>query len=132
MERQIELENLFTRCSRKEEAQKLLEACNDSKTFISIHDTQGMYLSVSETCQGFTGYSPQEMVGTSAYDHFHSEDFQAILKSHAKITIKPEVDMVDYRLRMKDGSYKAVRSLSKKIIGESGAEFILAFTIERE
>ena len=131
MEEQVELENAFLRCTTENEARNLISSCKTGNLMISIHDTQGMYHEVSDSCKGFVGYEPKKLEGTSAYYYFHPEDFQAILKSHAKVTIKPEIDEVIYRLKNENGHYQEVRSLSKTLKANSGSEIIIAFTIQR-
>ncbi|MDB4656109.1 PAS domain-containing protein [Flavobacteriales bacterium] len=131
MEKQVELENAFLRCTTENEARDLISACKKGNLMISIHDTQGMYYDVSDSCFGFLQYTPEKLNGTSAYDYFHPEDFQAILKSHAKVTIKPEIDEVMYRLKNANGVYQGVRSLSKTLKDNTGKEIIIAFTIQR-
>ncbi len=131
MEKRVELENAFLKISNEKEAVRLLDGCKEGDLMISIHDTQGMYIRVSESASTLTGYSSEELQGNSAYDYFHPDDFQAILKSHAKITIKPEVDDVKYRLKKADGELVSVQSLSRTITDNLGKEIIVAFTAKR-
>lgn len=124
----VRYENEFLSVKSRDEAKKLMEGCQSSEVMISTHNPDGIYNDVSGSCKDFVGYTEKELIGTSPYDYFHPEDFQKILKSHAKITIRPEVDRVEYRIKQKDGSNKHVRSLSRQIKDPSGLEFILAIT----
>ncbi|MGB1317307.1 MAG: PAS domain-containing protein, partial [Flavobacteriales bacterium] len=99
MEREVELENAFLKCSSVGDAEKLLEKCKSGDIMVSLHDANAVYIRVSASSSELIGYAESELVGNSGYDYFHPDDFQAILKSHAKVTIKPEVDEVEYRIR---------------------------------
>jgi PAS domain S-box-containing protein len=129
---QWEFENAFLAARNRQDADELLLNANDKEDFmVSKHDLDGKYSSVSDSCIPFIGYEPDELVGQSPYDYFHPEDYQTILKSHAKVTIRPEVDRVEYRLRTPDGRYKNVISLSRTIKSDNGEDFIFVLTFNR-
>lgn len=127
-DKHVELENAYLSVKTKQEAEKLIGSCNSDSIMISMHSPDGKYTLASDTSENLIGYTPKELKDQSPYDYFHAEDFQAILKSHAKVTIRPEVDRVNYRIRVKDGSYKRVRSLSRQITDPNGFEFIFVIT----
>ena len=126
-----ELETRFFQCSSLEDAMEIVRLCRVETGMISVHNPQGEYTAVSDTSAAFMGRKPKDLIGNSAYDYFHPEDFQTILKSHAKITIRPDVDKVEYRLRMPNGEFKEVCSLSRQVREQNGLEFLLALTFER-
>jgi PAS domain S-box-containing protein len=126
-----ELETRFFQCVSMEEAQELVNRCGAPNVMISIHNPQGEYAAVSATSETLFGRKPKELKGNSAYDFFHPEDFQTILKSHARVTIRPEIDKVEYRLRKADGGFKQVCSMSRQIRDHSGLDFLLVLTFER-
>ncbi|MCB0755350.1 MAG: PAS domain S-box protein [Flavobacteriales bacterium] len=128
LEKHVELENAYLKVRSKEEAKLLIDSCSEDDVMFSTHDPNGIYNDVSKTCETLIGYSKKDLIGSSPYDYFNPEDFQAILKSHAKVTIRPEVDRVNYRIRKKDGTFQPVRSLSRQIKDSSGLEFIFVVT----
>lgn len=130
MENKVRFENEFLKCQSHQEAKELLNKCVDGQLIISLHDGQGMYLAVSPSVSGFLGYEPRDLIGNSAYDFFHPSDFETVLKSHAKVTILPEVAEVFYRVRLLDGKYQKVRSVSKELVDEQNKKNILVITIE--
>lgn len=132
MEENIEMEKAFLAVTDKAGAQDLLSTCKSEKVMFSTHNPDGLYNDVSKTCENLIGYTPKELIGTSPYDYFLPEDFQKILKSHAKVTIRPEIDRVEYRIKMKDGNYKKVRSLSRQVKDPTGLELILVVTFDEE
>jgi PAS domain S-box-containing protein len=99
LEKLVELENAYLQARTKEDAMLLLDFCAEGDVMFSTHDPNGIYNDVSKTCETLIGYSKKELVGSSPYDYFHPDDFQAILKSHAKVTIRPDIDRVNYRIR---------------------------------
>jgi PAS domain-containing protein len=123
-----ELVQQFLNCSTLSEAQELVAACIDGEIMTSIHNPNGVYIQVSESSVSIVKYKPNELIGNSAYDYFHPEDFQTILKSHAKISIKPEIDRVKYRIITKTKEVLNVYTQSRQIKDPSGQEFILAIT----
>ena len=131
METHVTLEKKFLAVTSKKEADELLESCELETLMISTHIPDGIYSNVSKTCLPFLGYTPKELIGSSPYDYFHPEDFQRILKSHAKVTIRPIVDTVEYRIKLKDGSFKSVKSISRQIVELSGFQFLFVFTVDK-
>ena len=131
MEERWAYEEAFTDVRTKAEAVELMANCENPDVMVSTHDPDGRYNAVSETCKTLIGYTKKELIGQSSYDYFHPEDFQTILKSHAKVTIRPEIDRVDYRIRRPDGTYEPLTSLSRQIKDPSGLEFILVLTFRR-
>lgn len=126
-----ELEDRYFKISSKEEADEYLKSCAAENAMVSIHEPNGLYMSVSKTCEQLIGYKQKELIGESPYDYFHPDDFQTILKSHAKVTVRPDIDRVDYRVRLPDGGYKEVGSFSRQIRDSRGHEFILVLTFSR-
>jgi len=131
MERFNKLEEDFFKCKTADEAKALVSTCNSAEALISLHDRQGVYLAVSPSSLSFFGYLPEELIGNSAYDYFNPEDFQTIVKSHARVNVKQDVDSVDYRIITKSGNHIKVCTLSKPMTDSDGTELILTITFKR-
>lgn len=125
------LEVRYFQISTREEADQFVADCAVENAMVSTHEPNGVYNAVSKTSQTLIGYKPKELLGNSPYDYFHPDDFQTILKSHAKVTVRPDIDRVDYRLKMANGEFKEVTSFSRQVKDPSGLEFILVLTFER-
>lgn len=119
---------ILSHCGSLESAKQVQQSLSDPNRFISIHNQQGKYLSTSASFEELTGRKSEEVLDTSAYDYFHGDDLTDILKSHASITLTPEVSVVSYRFRKKDDTYVRLISYSKNVSEESGAEFIVALS----
>lgn len=126
-----QLEIDFYGCPNVEAAESLLKDCQLEDVMVSIHDLQGKYVELSATSKTLLGYDQAELIGNSAYDYFHQEDFKAVLTSHAKVTIRPEVERVEYRLRKANDQYIDVYSLSRQLKAISGPDRILVLTVKR-
>ena len=132
MQKFKDVEQAFFNCQDKGCASSLVRAYTGNEALVSLHNTQGIYLEISDSSKDIMGLTEAELIGTSAYDYFHPDDFQNVLKSHARITIRPDVGQVSYRLYNGANGYIKVDTLSKKVSSKSGEEFILAFTFKRE
>ncbi|MCF8276906.1 MAG: PAS domain-containing protein [Flavobacteriales bacterium] len=131
MNRFKQLEQDFFKSNSYSEALSFLETCDAEFAIVSIHDKQALYVRVSPSVVAFCGYTEKELVGNSAYDYFHQDDFQDVLKSHARVTVLRDVEMVDYRFINSSGVPIDVTTFSKRISLENGLENILAFTFKR-
>ena len=72
---------------------------------IATHDLNGVYTFVSPSCESLLGYTPEELIGHSAYELFHSDDLAAIRKSHQTIQVTSDRYTVQYRIQHKAGHY---------------------------
>ncbi len=77
----------------------------NSTDMISRHTPDGVYRYVSPACRVLLGYEPEELVEHFAYEFFHPDDLDAILKSQQVDVDVPEIETVTYRIRHKNGSY---------------------------
>lgn len=81
---------------------------------------------VSPSAATVMGYTPEEVVGTSAFPLIHPEDLQATLQSFdrtAKGTNQPV--SIEFRARHKDGSWRVMEAMSGRIIESSGATSVI-------
>ncbi|HAP69047.1 MAG TPA: hypothetical protein DCR04_04875 [Flavobacteriales bacterium] len=122
------LETAFFQCSTIEEAENLINNCVTREAMVGFHNSQGIHIKSSPSVTEFVGYTEEDLMGQSAYDFFHPDDFQTILKSHAEVTVTKEVNRVEYRMLKKDGTYKHVSTLSKTLKDQNEVEFILTLT----
>ncbi|MCF8464610.1 MAG: PAS domain-containing protein [Flavobacteriales bacterium] len=121
-------ESTLAACQTADQVNQLIVDCTDPLVFVSVHNEQGMYLKASETIETITGFPFSEMKNQSCYDYFHADDLVAILKSHAEVTIKPSVGVVNYRFKTKSGTYVWLESLSKQMQGKDLAGMIVVIT----
>jgi PAS domain S-box-containing protein len=82
---------------------------------VSAHDPDGRYLYVSSAAKTLLGYEPAELVGTSAYEHFHPHDASTVRATHEETVDVPELTTAVYRVRRADGRYIWFETVSRAI-----------------
>lgn len=110
-----------------DEAVRALIATHASE-FLSLHGADGTYLWASDSCTRMFGWTPEQMLGRSAYDYFHPDDLARIADNHAQHVSGDIVDSIEYRLRTADGSYRWVETHSTNIKDAQGLPQIVGFT----
>lgn len=87
-----------------EERYRLL--AENSSDLISKHSWDGTYMYVSPASQRLLGYSPEEMMGNSAFVFIHPDDIENIRQNHIKLLEKHQENFIEsYRIRKKNGDY---------------------------
>lgn len=82
---------------------------------VSVHDPEGRYLYVSSAASELLGYTPRELIGTSAYDYFHPQDASAVRTAHDETLVAPDLQTAVYRVRRVDGRYLWFETVSRAI-----------------
>lgn len=93
---------------------------------VSAHAPDGTYRYVSAASKELLGYEPDELLGTSAYDHFHPEDADKFGVVH-RSTLEGAPMTVAYRLRRKDNEYVWVETTTRVLKDEDsdqGSEIV--------
>lgn len=87
---------------------------------ISIHEPGGEVIFVSPSVTQLFGYTPEEFIGTSAYDYIHPEDSD-VFKGSASITENYGGAYTrTFRMRRKDGKYIWVETSLKAVKNDDG------------
>ncbi len=81
---------------------------------ISAHAPDATYRYVSAASRDLLGYAPDELVGTSAYDHFHPDDVSKVEVAH-RGALEGAPFTVAYRLRRKDNEYVWVETTTRVV-----------------
>ena len=87
---------------------------------VSVHDAAGVYEYVSPASRRLFGWRPEELVGHGAYSFFYPADIRRIQRDHEAHESGRDAGAVAYRLRCGDGSYRAVETTSRPVLGEDG------------
>jgi PAS domain S-box-containing protein len=77
----------------------------NSTDMISRYDTQGNYLYASPACRILLGYDPEELVGHSAFEFVHPDDFPLTNRVRSNIIKQPIDSITVFRSRRKNGDY---------------------------
>lgn len=81
---------------------------------VSAHAPDGTYRFVSAAVRDVLGYAPEELVGTSAYDHVHPDDVTKVGAAHRSV-LDGAPATVAYRLRRKGGGYAWVETTTRAV-----------------
>jgi PAS domain S-box-containing protein len=97
----------FTEQRRAEDAlreseEKYRLLAENSTDMISRHDAAGVYLYASPACKRLLGYEPEELVGRSAYELIHRDDFDEVTRVHGALLGTSETYTLTLRMRRKD------------------------------
>src|SRR3954470_21122163 len=88
---------------------------------ISAHSPDGTYRYVSAVSRELLGYEPEELIGTSAYDHFHPDDANKVGVAH-RGALEGAPFTVAYRLRRKDNDYVWVETTTRVVRDEDSGD----------
>lgn len=81
-----------------------------------------VYSYISPSVTKLLGYTPDEMLGTNAFDSFHPDDLQRVREKYAVLTPEaPEFHDV-HRYRRKDGSYIVFEAVGRLVVPEEGED----------
>ncbi|HEX9848695.1 MAG TPA: PAS domain-containing sensor histidine kinase [Acidimicrobiia bacterium] len=116
--------------ARSEARYRLL--AEHSTDFISRHTPSGVYTYASPICETLLGYLPSELVGTSAYEHFHPDDLKRIAASHDRVLATPDISTVAYRIRRKDGTYTWFETTARTVRDEGSGEITEIIAVSRD
>src|SRR5262249_18337133 len=96
----------------EERHRELVENIND---VIFMADAQGIVTYVSPVNEWVTGYHPTEVIGRPFSEFIHPDDLPGVLKSHEQTTAGA-VEPLEYRVLIKDGSVRWMRSSSRRVM----------------
>jgi PAS domain S-box-containing protein len=100
------------------EAQYRLLAEN-TEDLISVHDAQENRTYISPSFYRVTGWTPEEVAGSSWDERLHPDDLEAIKASRAA-NLAGQSTAIEHRIRCRDGTWIWVEARSKPIPGPDG------------
>jgi PAS domain S-box-containing protein len=92
----------------------LVENIND--VIFSV-DTEGVLTYISPVIKNLTGFTPEEIVGRSFRAFIHHEDIDKVETRFAQVMVG-ELKPQEYRVLLKDGSFRYVSSSSRPLLKE--------------
>ncbi|XP_077468730.1 endothelial PAS domain-containing protein 1b isoform X1 [Stigmatopora argus] len=82
-----------------------IDAPLDSRTFLSRHSMDMKFTYCDERVTNLMGYTPDDLLGRSVYDFYHTLDLDSITKSHHNLCSKGQAVSSQYRMLAKSGGY---------------------------
>lgn len=92
--------------ARREAEQRYRVLAENASDIVGLHDVDGTCLYMSPSSEKVLGYTPEEMVGRSAFDFVLEEDHAGLQSAQADLASSPPGTPVRHSMRMrrKDGS----------------------------
>jgi PAS domain S-box-containing protein len=117
----------------KESEEQYRLIAENATDMITRHDIYGVYNYISNSSYTLLGYSPEDMIGKSAYDFLHSEDAEIIRAGLMDFVSKGlGVYTASYRYKKKDGKYVWIESTNKLTLKEGSDEIEGVISISRD
>jgi len=94
----------------------------NSSEIVKIVDPDGTLKYASPGFGRVLGYDPQETLGTNILDHVHPEDLPRVLAESESALSEGGIarNVVEYRFRHKDGSWRWLESVGANLLDEPG------------
>ncbi|CAH1786265.1 unnamed protein product [Owenia fusiformis] len=75
--------------------------------FMSRHAVDGKFMYVDQRATTMTGYLPQELLGTSVYEHYHNDDLVHLADFHKRVLLNKDqkLETNTYRFKTKSGTF---------------------------
>ena len=87
---------------------------------IAVIDRDGKRLYNSPAYQRILGYGPEELAATSSMDQIHPDDLARVMEASAKANSTGRGELLEYRIRHKDGSWRFLESTASVIRNSGG------------
>ncbi|VXB36018.1 PAS domain S-box protein [Maribacter litoralis] len=78
----------------------------ESSDIISITDLEGNFTYVSPSSINVIQISPEELIGTNAFEYVHPDDIEQVAKSFSLIAEQKSVQIAPYRFKNKKGEWR--------------------------
>lgn len=99
----LQLTRTTRQLRRREEQYRLL--AENSTDMVTRESPDGTWLYVSPASVKLLGFSPEELVGRSAYSLLHPDDFESLAHTYDTLLDSPDSFALRYRMRRKDGRW---------------------------
>ncbi len=117
----------------KESEEQYRLIAENATDMITRHDIYGVYNYISNSSYTLLGYSPEDMIGKSAYDFLHVEDAEIIRAGLMDFVRKGlGVYTASYRYKKKDGKYAWIESTNKLTFKEGTDDIEGVISISRD
>ena len=120
-----ELHAMRELAAREAEYRMLAENSTD---FLARHAPDGTFRYCSPACVAITGYTPDELIGTLAFNLIAAEDRDAVRAYARLVSEREEPATAAYRLRCKDGQLRWLETTARAVRDESGVRELVSVT----
>lgn len=100
----------------QERYRALIENASDQ---VAVVDANGVYQYVSPSHVDVCGFTPEELLGRSAFDLVHPDDLPALAKRlRAGLREKQSSGVAEFRIRHKDGSWRVIETAVQNLVDD--------------
>jgi PAS domain S-box-containing protein len=93
---------------------------------IAVLDAEGVICYESPSVERLLGYSPEDLVGQSAFDYVHPDDLQRVRSIFAEMTKRSGTSgPVEVRVRHVDGSWRYLEATVNNLLGDPAVKGIV-------
>lgn len=103
---------------QSEELYRLI--AENTHDLICLLDIEGNFIYASPSHKEVLGYSPEELVGKSAFSLAHPDDVGMLLEVFNETRLRRNQGRIEFRCKHKDGSWRILESVGSWIFDENG------------
>jgi PAS domain S-box-containing protein len=120
----LETEALYSSLELREKRfRALIENSSDA---VSLLNNEGRFIYNSTSVQRVLGYTPEELMGQSAFDLIYPDDQQAMLRGFIEAAQKPrQIQTTELRVRHKDGTWRWIEGTAQNLSNEPSVQAIV-------
>ena len=118
----------FTRTLRilGESQKRFRSLVQNVSDIIAVLDAEGVICYESPSVERLLGYSPEDLVGQSAFDYVHPDDLQRVRSIFAEMTKRSGTSgPVEVRVRHVDGSWRYLEATVNNLLGDPAVKGIV-------
>ena len=112
------IKNLTIALAESENKYRFLTQC--STDIITIHTLDLKCTYVTDSVTRILGYTPEEMIGTSAFDYIHPDDLDYLKKRLENMLKRETIEFSQFRHKNKDGTYIWLEVAANYTLNEHG------------
>ena len=113
--------------TQEETAARYEYLIRNSSDLITLCNAEGIIVYVSPSVEALLGFQWDDMVGQNVFDLTHPEDREVAAASLGKLIDSPaQVQVAEYRVRHRDGSWRMVQTTARNAVIEKAVAGIVA------
>jgi diguanylate cyclase (GGDEF)-like protein/PAS domain S-box-containing protein len=115
-------ERVVSQTALKASEERFLAFLQNSKDLIGVVDPGGLVTWISNTITDMLGWTPEEIVGTNAFDLLHPDDLEEAGAQFLNVVLGgPSPEPLTTRVKKKDGEFLVVEGIGQPMYGADGA-----------
>ena len=97
----------------KQSEERFRSLVQNSSDIITLLDRKGRISYVSASVRRVLGYSPEELIGRSAFEYVHQDDLKQVIDAFARVVQNPVLkSTTEFRYKHKDNTWSTIEATS--------------------